>query len=770
MDIAELGLVVRSDGVVIAGKRLKDFKKDATDTDRAVGFLNNTFTKLASLAGVVAGSFLAKGLIDYTSAWSDLSERVDLATGRMGHAPEVMGRIEAMARRTYSSLGNTADSYLKNANALRDLGLSTNQALDFTESLNNAMVISGAKADQAASVQNALSKAMGLGKLSGEDLNTILERGGRIAQLLAEELGTTTLGLRAMGAEGKITSDVIQRTLLGNLEKLREEADGMAATMLDGFQLIGNSIFAFVGRVDQAVGAGENMASMLVAIADGITAATDPTIAALNMLIDNADRLIIIGGTFAAVWGAQYVAAMVAAHGATTLLVGGLTLLRGALIRTGIGALVVLAGELVYQLYNVVDGSSSVGEAFDRLKTSGVQTWERLVSGGEYLWHSLVGIAKMIEATFTNAWAGVLSGFGMVIKGVQDGYNAIATTFGQAPIDFGFQAIVDGQAQLAAQRYQEGLDSMAAARKSFDAMFEDKSGVPGTSNGGLIERDKPGGSSNALNTPGVPPSLGAGGGGAAAKLNEYQQLTKSIKEQTEALGWEAQAIGMSNMEADKFNKTMELLRAAKEAGIPITSDLTDEINGLANGFAVASERSREMQRNMQNMEQLNSAIASGFADVFTSIIDGSKTAGEAIGDLLMQLGKLLINQAFNSLFQVGGGGGGLLGGLLGGLFSFDGGGKTPSGPRSGGVDGKGGFLSILHPDETVIDHTKGGPANDNGGRGDLYLSIDGSNLTEAQMRRAIADALQTYDSSLARKVEGKVRVMQTDPRAADGNW
>jgi hypothetical protein len=29
------------------------------------------------------------------------------------------------------------------------------------------------------------------------------------------------------------------------------------------------------------------------------------------------------------------------------------------------------------------------------------------------------------------------------------------------------------------------------------------------------------------------------------------------------------------------------------------------------------------------------------------------------------------------------------------------------GSRSGGVDGKGGFPAILHPNETVIDHTKG---------------------------------------------------------------
>jgi hypothetical protein len=39
--------------------------------------------------------------------------------------------------------------------------------------------------------------------------------------------------------------------------------------------------------------------------------------------------------------------------------------------------------------------------------------------------------------------------------------------------------------------------------------------------------------------------------------------------------------------------------------------------------------------------------------------------------------------------------------------SFDGGGFTGSGARAGGVDGKGGFPAILHPNETVIDHTKG---------------------------------------------------------------
>jgi hypothetical protein len=53
--------------------------------------------------------------------------------------------------------------------------------------------------------------------------------------------------------------------------------------------------------------------------------------------------------------------------------------------------------------------------------------------------------------------------------------------------------------------------------------------------------------------------------------------------------------------------------------------------------------------------------------------------------------------------------------LIGSVFSkaeaglgYEGGGFTGSGSRSGGIDGRGGFPAILHPNESVIDHTQGG--------------------------------------------------------------
>ena len=42
-----------------------------------------------------------------------------------------------------------------------------------------------------------------------------------------------------------------------------------------------------------------------------------------------------------------------------------------------------------------------------------------------------------------------------------------------------------------------------------------------------------------------------------------------------------------------------------------------------------------------------------------------------------------------------------------GFGDFEGGGYTGNGIRAGGMDGKGGHLAMVHPNETIIDHTKG---------------------------------------------------------------
>lgn len=118
--------------------------------------------------------------------------------------------------------------------------------------------------------------------------------------------------------------------------------------------------------------------------------------------------------------------------------------------------------------------------------------------------------------------------------------------------------------------------------------------------------------------------------------------------------------------------------------------------------------------------EFRSAFTGFFDDVKTGLAEG-KSGWEAFGgaavNTLDGISNRLLSMAADGLFDIlfGAISGGISGGLggagnfsIGGMASYAGGGFTGAGSRSGGVDGMGGFPAILHPNETVIDHTKGG--------------------------------------------------------------
>jgi hypothetical protein len=99
-------------------------------------------------------------------------------------------------------------------------------------------------------------------------------------------------------------------------------------------------------------------------------------------------------------------------------------------------------------------------------------------------------------------------------------------------------------------------------------------------------------------------------------------------------------------------------------------------------------------------------------DSLMSMVEGTKSVKDAFRDMARDIVRhlykvLVVQQAINAI-------GGIMSGssnpvmqtIGGGLQSYDNGGYTGNGPRSGGLDGKGGFMAMMHPRETIIDHTK----------------------------------------------------------------
>lgn len=267
----------------------KDLEASIAAVSSAEAKLSQSTSSMKGMMTGLAGIFAARELVTMADTWSDVSARVGIAVGEMSEAPAVMERLYDLAQNTYSGFQQTAESFIANSTALKELGYNTNQQLDYTEALNNALVVSGAKGDRATSVTNALSKAMAAGKLSGDGLNTIIETGGRVAEVLAAELGVGVNALRDVGAQGKITSQVIYSALTKRMEQLADQAGSMPATIGDALQQIQNAALKSVGALDQTGKVSEKLSGLLGGVAK------------------NMDTVAVAGVAMAAAFGARQI-------------------------------------------------------------------------------------------------------------------------------------------------------------------------------------------------------------------------------------------------------------------------------------------------------------------------------------------------------------------------------------------------------------------------------------------------------------------------------
>lgn len=277
VDIARLEIQADSTGVRSAAGDLDRLTSSARGTEAqnkkltsSFGSMSGMLRSLIPLFGGLSAAMAIREMARYTDQWTNLNARMVNAVKDADLADDVLNRISQTARRTYSSLQQTADTFLKNNMMLTELGYSVERQIDLNDALNNSLVISGTRGDKAASVMDAFSKALAFGELRGQNFNTVLQSGGRLVEALAAGLGVSTLQLREMSAAGELDTARVVNALTSQMEKLREEAELMPAEISDGFLLMGNSMMELVGRMDDAIGAGDTFAGVLVGLADGI--------------------------------------------------------------------------------------------------------------------------------------------------------------------------------------------------------------------------------------------------------------------------------------------------------------------------------------------------------------------------------------------------------------------------------------------------------------------------------------------------------------------
>lgn len=171
------------------------------------------------------------------------------ATGLAGEElVRVQRRLYESANQTRSSVQGTIELYSRLSRSSAELGVTEEQLISFTTSLNQAILLSGATAQEAQAGLIQLSQGMASGTLRGDELRSVLEQLPEVADVIAQHLGVTRGQLRQLGTDGKITAKDIIDAFRKAEPELAERFARLAPTMGQAFTVLKNNMLELAGE------------------------------------------------------------------------------------------------------------------------------------------------------------------------------------------------------------------------------------------------------------------------------------------------------------------------------------------------------------------------------------------------------------------------------------------------------------------------------------------------------------------------------------------
>lgn len=269
-DIATLGIRVDARQVRDADSALDQFGRTGRTAEQRAQALEAAMTKMAQAAAAVAAALSVQKIIQYADEWASLQGRLSLVTDSTAQLTQVTGQLFAMAQRTRAPLSATVDLYGRIARSTADLNKTDAERLRVTETINKALTISGTKAEEAAGPLLQLGQAFGSGALRGDEFNSVLEGMPRLAQAIAEGMGKTTGQLRALAADGKLTSEVLFKSITNQSAAIDAEFAKLPVTIGQAVTTIENSLLRTIGVFDQQNKLSRELAGTLVTLGDNM--------------------------------------------------------------------------------------------------------------------------------------------------------------------------------------------------------------------------------------------------------------------------------------------------------------------------------------------------------------------------------------------------------------------------------------------------------------------------------------------------------------------
>jgi tape measure domain-containing protein len=243
-------------------------------------------TLLAPIAALVSAREIAQAADSFTRIQNALK-----VAGLAGEeAAAVFERLFSAAQKNAAPIESLVELYSRAALVQKELGVSSEELLRFTEGVSAALRVSGKSAAESSGALLQLSQALGSGVVRAEEFNSILEGALPIAQAVArglEEAGGSVAKLRTLVIDGAVSSEAFFRAFeagQGTLETMAETTD---VTLGGAMTRLRNTLTAVVGGMDDTTGT----TRLLVAGFDGIADVVESAGAAIDFFADKLDRL-----------------------------------------------------------------------------------------------------------------------------------------------------------------------------------------------------------------------------------------------------------------------------------------------------------------------------------------------------------------------------------------------------------------------------------------------------------------------------------------------
>ncbi|MFN1181039.1 tape measure protein [Pseudomonas aeruginosa] len=288
--------------------------------NQQIGAQTSAYGGLTRVVAAYLSLRTLQSVIELSDQYGQMASRIRNATSSAEEYAMVQERLLQTANGTFRALSEAQEVYLATADTLRDLGYTTSDVLDITDSFSYALVRDAARADQATTAMDAWSKALMKNKVEADGWASIMAATPSIVEGIAEATGRTQAEIRQLGASGKLSVEALNEGLRRTRDENKALADEMETSVADSFTKLRNSMTVFIGKVNESSGASQVLTSNIAELANALQ---DPetiraaqelaagVVGALNQIIAGAKETVRI-----VKWAAEGIAA--ALHGAAS--------------------------------------------------------------------------------------------------------------------------------------------------------------------------------------------------------------------------------------------------------------------------------------------------------------------------------------------------------------------------------------------------------------------------------------------------------------------